>query len=206
MNNMTLIPEDGLCIIDNEMFFDKSIFNIIDFPFHALQYHDNHGHIEPTDATKLNIEIFEDNDYILMAMEKATEIKITQNVPIPEPNFDELVKSKKFEIWNAGDIILDEVKANYTQAEIESWSKQEQGAKDILAGNTDTECAIFVSLIAKTRGIEAVVLAQKILANVKSYGELLALVVGEQQRLDDLIKIATTKEELDEIIWTFKPN
>ena len=45
----------------------------------------------------------------------------------------------------------------------------------------------------------------KILANVESYGALSAAVIGEQQRLDDLIKAATTPEDLEAIIWTYVP-
>lgn len=122
-----------------------------------------------------------------------------------EPTFEELVAAKRAEIWGAGDAILAQVKANYTQAEIESWSKQEQGAKDIQAGDTSTEAAQFVAAIAQGRGIEVSVLVAKILANVKSYGALSAAVIGEQQRLDDLIKAAATPEDLEAIIWTYVP-
>lgn len=100
---------------------------------------------------------------------------------------------------------LAQVKANFTQAEIESWSKQEQGAKDIQAGNTSTEAAQFVAAIAQGRGIDVSVLMAKILANVASYGALSAAVIGEQQRLDDLIKAATTAADLEAIVWTFVP-
>lgn len=119
--------------------------------------------------------------------------------------FAVLKERKKAEIWGAGDAILAQVKANFTQAEIESWSKQEQGAKDIQAGNTSTEAAQFVAAIAQGRGIDVSVLVAKILANVASYGALSAAVIGEQQRLDDLIKAATTQADLDAIVWTFAP-
>lgn len=123
----------------------------------------------------------------------------------PAPTLDELKATKRAEIWGAGDAILAQVKANFTEAEIESWSKQEQGAKDIQAGNTDTEAALFVAAIASRRGIETTALVSKILANVASYGALSALVIGEQQRLDDMIKTATTQEQLDAIVWTLNP-
>lgn len=122
-----------------------------------------------------------------------------------EPTFEELVAAKRAEIWGTGDAILAAVKENFTQAEIESWSKQEQGAKDIQAGDTSTEAAQFVAAIAQGRGIEVFALVAKILANVVSYGALSAAVIGEQQRLDDLIKAATTPEDLEAIIWTYVP-
>lgn len=123
----------------------------------------------------------------------------------PEEKFADAVAQKRREIWGAGDAILAQVKANFTEAEIESWSKQEQGAKDIQAGNTETESALFVAAIAQGRGIETSTLATKILGNVVSYGALSAAVIGEQQRLDDLIKAATTQADLDAIVWTLNP-
>lgn len=123
----------------------------------------------------------------------------------PEPTLEEMKAAKRAEIWGAGDAILAAVKANFTGAEIESWSKQEEGAKDIQAGKADTEAALFVAAIAAQRGIETQTLVTKILGNVVSYGALSATVIGEQQRLDDMIKTATTQEQLDAIVWTLDP-
>ncbi len=121
------------------------------------------------------------------------------------PTLDELKAAKRAEIWGAGDAILAQVKANFTAAEIESWSKQEQGAKDISAGDGETEAAQFVAAIAQVRGLETGILATKILTNVASYGALSAAVIGEQQRLDDLIKAAATAEAVVAIAWTYAP-
>lgn len=123
----------------------------------------------------------------------------------PAMKFQRAVEAKRHEIWGAGDAILATVKANFTEAEIESWSKQEEGAKDIQAGNTETEAALFVTAIATQRGIETATLVTKILHNVATYGALSSTVIGEQQRLDDLIKAATTQEDLDAIVWTLNP-
>lgn len=123
----------------------------------------------------------------------------------PAMKFQRAVEAKRREIWGAGDAILAQVKANFTEAEIESWSKQEEGAKDIQAGNTQTEAALFVAAIATQRGIETSTLVTKILGNVATYGALSSTVIGEQQRLDDLIKVATTQEALDAIVWTLDP-
>lgn len=119
----------------------------------------------------------------------------------PEMKFARAKEAKRRQIWAAGDAVLAEVKANYTEAEIESWSKQEQGAKDYATGNTETEAAQFVAAIATTRGIEASVLVEKILANVASYGALSAAVIGRQQLLDTEITAAATQAELDAITW-----
>lgn len=121
--------------------------------------------------------------------------------PAPAPTLEVLKERKRREIWGAGDAILAAVKARYTQAEIESWSKQEQGAKDLAAGISDSEAAQFVSGIATLRGIPVDTLRDKILANVAAYGRLSTAVIGTQQRLDDLIKAAQTPEDLAAIKW-----
>ena len=118
-----------------------------------------------------------------------------------EVPFDVLKERKRREIWGAGDAVLASVKARYTQAEIESWSKQEQGAKDLAAGETTTEAAQFVAGIATLRGIPVDTLRDKILANVTAYGQLCTAVIGTQQRLDDLIKAAQTADDLAAITW-----
>lgn len=121
------------------------------------------------------------------------------------PTLDELKAAKRAEIWGAGDAILAQVKSNFTAAEIEAWPKQEQGAKDIQAGNTDTDSAKFVAGIAAQRGMATETLVAKIMGHVETYAALSATVIGEQQRLDDMIKTATTQEQLDAIVWTLDP-
>lgn len=122
--------------------------------------------------------------------------------PEPEPpTLEDLKVAKRREIWAAGDAVLAAVKTRYTQAEIESWSKQEQGAKDLAAGISDSEAAQFVSGIAALRGIPVDTLRDKILANVAAYGQLGTAVIGTQQRLDDLIKAAQTADDLVAIVW-----
>lgn len=133
------------------------------------------------------------------AMAHPNEVTIE---PEPDPpTLEELREAKRCEIWGAGDTILAAVKRNYTQAEIESWSKQEQGAKDLAAGETTTEAAQFVAGIATRRGIPVDTLRDKILANVAAYGQLCTAVIGTQQRLDDQIKAAQTADDLEAIVW-----
>lgn len=144
----------------------------------------------------------ENNAYI---EDKHTYYEVVEN---PQLTFEELLNMKRTEIWDAGDNILSIVKSRFTQSEIESWPKQEQGAKDISAGNNDTDSAKFVIDIASQRGIETSVLVAKILNNVEYYGDLSAKIIGEQQRLDDLIKKAEEnqdREALESIIWTYNP-
>ena len=133
------------------------------------------------------------------ALEHPDEVTVEPE-PAP-PTLEELREAKRREIWGAGDAILAAVKRRYTQAEIESWSKQEQGAKDLAAGVTDSEAAQFVAGIAALRGIPVDTLRDKILANVAAYGRLSTAVIGTQQRLDDLIKGAQTADDLAAITW-----
>ena len=156
------------------------------------------------DVTYAKIAIWcnENNAHI---EDKNTYYKVVEN---PQLTFKELLDMKRVDVWSAGDAILAAIKANYTEAEIESWSKQEQGANDIKAGNIETSAALFVVSIAQNRGIETSVLVDKILNNVAMYGALSAKVIGEQQRLDDLIKVAEAnqdKEALEAIVWTYNP-
>lgn len=120
----------------------------------------------------------------------------------PADKFAQAKEDKRRAIRAAGDAELAAVKANYTQAEIESWSKQEQGAKDITAGSTTTDAAVFVAAIAATREISTATLVNKILANVAAYGALSAAVIGQQQRLDTAITAADTQAALDAVMWT----
>lgn len=121
----------------------------------------------------------------------------------PADKFAQAKEIKRRAIWNAGDAELAAVKANYTQAEIESWSKQEQGAKDITAGSTTTDAAVFVANIAAARQIPTANLVSKILANVAAYGALSAAVIGQQQRLDTAITAAATQAALDAIAYDY---
>lgn len=133
------------------------------------------------------------------ALEHSDEVTIGPE-PVP-PTLEELKEAKRHEIWWAGDAVLAAVKGNYTQAEIESWSKQEQGAKDLAAGISDSEAAQFVAGIATLRGIPVETLRDKILANVVAYGQLCTAVIGTQQRLDDLVKAAQSADDLALITW-----
>lgn len=62
--------------------------------------------------------------------------------------------------------------------------------------------------MAERRDIKTETLVAKILYNVKYYAELISNVIGEQQRLDNLIKKAEEnqdREALQSIVWTYNP-
>lgn len=75
--DMTLVPEDGLCIINGEQCSDNELFNKSDFPFHALQYHNNVLILEPS-MSENNIvlegtEGYNYKNYIPTALERFNE-------------------------------------------------------------------------------------------------------------------------------------
>ena len=77
--DMTLVPEDGLCIINGEQCSDNELFNKSDFPFHALQFHNNVLILEPSMAED-NIVLegtdgYNYQNYIPTALERFNEKK-----------------------------------------------------------------------------------------------------------------------------------
>ena len=57
-NNVTVIPSDGIISVDGEVLFLDSIKSAT---FHALQWHDGAGHVEPGDG--LPNEVLSSDDY-----------------------------------------------------------------------------------------------------------------------------------------------
>lgn len=77
--DITLVPEDGLCIINGEQCSDNELFNKSDFPFHALQYHNNILILEPS-MSEDNIVLegtdgYNYQNYIPTALERFNEKK-----------------------------------------------------------------------------------------------------------------------------------
>ena len=72
--DVTIVPSDGLCIINGEQVSDKELFNTNDFPFHALQYHNETLVLEPSMSEANIVKYGEDgynyNNYIVNALTK----------------------------------------------------------------------------------------------------------------------------------------
>lgn len=116
--------------------------------------------------------------------------------------FDVLKTRKVAEIRREADVLYGKLKANYSTAEVDSWSKQEQGARD-LTGNPDSgsEDAVFVRTMAAERGVTVDELVAKILAAVAIAREEGAKIIGIQQRLEDEANAASNEEELEAVLW-----
>ena len=103
----------------------------------------------------------------------------------------------------------DSSKYKRTFSEIETWDIQRKGAEDILAGNTTTSEAQFVTSLAEKRSsvngatLTATDLATRINSNVSLASAVSVAALGKQQGQYDLANAATTQEELDNIVLSF---
>lgn len=116
---------------------------------------------------------------------------------------------KKTDILAYYDNVMAQAKKGYSTGEVDTWDIQRKGAEDILADNTSTTEAQFVTQLAANRSaasgvtITAVYLAQRIQANVAAAQALNLGALGKQQGQYDLACAATTEAELDAIVCSF---
>lgn len=119
-----------------------------------------------------------------------------------EVPLEELRRRKIEEIRACADAAADQLKRHYSQAEFETWTRQEAGARalraDMEAAGPDAE---FVRSMATARGVSVAVMVVKILAAVARSVVPGAEIVGMQQRLEDLALAATSADELAGITW-----
>lgn len=116
---------------------------------------------------------------------------------------------KKASVISYYDGIMAVTKQGYSQGEIDTWQLQAQGAKDLLAGNTDTEAAKFVAALAQARQaagdtqMTPEYLAQRIKVNAAAAAALQVPVMGKQGAEWAAADKATTEAELDSIVPYF---
>lgn len=109
-------------------------------------------------------------------------------------------QNKLEEIRNATNDYMRQLKQGFSDAEMETWSRQENGLKLLSADiNSEEYDAQWVKALATTRGITLEEQMQRIsyasnLMNTYAYQ-----LVGYQQKLEDMINAATSIEELEEI-------
>lgn len=115
----------------------------------------------------------------------------------------EVAKERKLiEIRNATNEYMKQLKKGFSDAEMETWARQENGLK-LLSENIESQeyDAQWVKALAATRGITVEEQMQRIsyasnLMNTYAYQ-----LVGYQQKLEDMINAATTVEEVDNVIF-----
>lgn len=115
----------------------------------------------------------------------------------------EVLRRRKIaEIRGCADGAAAMLKVSYSQAEFETWGRQEAGARalkeDSGAAGPDAD---FVRRLAAERGVELEVMVGKILAAVSRAVGPGAEIIGKQQRLEDAILTAGTRGELEAIKW-----
>ncbi len=94
---------------------------------------------------------------------------------------------------------VSQVKANTVQEEVDTWDIQRLEA---LAWETDSNALTpQLDLIALNRGIDRVEMVQKTLAKTKSFEIYVFTLLGQKQRLEDLVEQATTEAEVEAITW-----
>ena len=113
----------------------------------------------------------------------------------------EVIKERKLnEIRNATNAYMKQLKKGFSDAEMETWGRQENGVKLLTADiNSQEYDAQWVRQLAAARGITLEEQMQRIsyassLMNTYAYQ-----LVGYQQRLEDMINSATTYEEVEAI-------
>lgn len=113
----------------------------------------------------------------------------------------EIAKEQKLnEIRNATNSYMKQLKQGFSDAEMETWSRQENGVK-LLTENIDSKeyDAVWVKSLAAARGISLEEQMQRISYASNLMNEYAYRLVGYQQRLEDMINAASTVEEVMEI-------
>lgn len=109
-------------------------------------------------------------------------------------------EEKLLEIREATNTYMRELKKNFSDAEVQTWFRQENGLKLLSVDiNSEEYDAKWVKALAATRGITVEEQMQRISYSSNVMNEYAYRLVGYQQSLEDKINAATTLEELSEI-------
>ena len=97
------------------------------------------------------------------------------------------------------------MKKNFSDAEIQTWFRQENGLKLLFADiNSEEYDAKWVKALAATRGITVKEQMQRISYASNVMNEYAYRLVGYQQSLEDKVNAATSLEEVSEIKFDIK--
>jgi hypothetical protein len=110
----------------------------------------------------------------------------------------EVAKQNKLEeIRGATNSYMEQLKSNFSNAEMETWSRQENGVKLLVENpNSEEYDAQWVKALAMTRGISLEEQMQRISYATTMMNTVAYQLVGYQQKLEDMINAATTVEEV----------
>lgn len=109
-------------------------------------------------------------------------------------------EQKLVEIRNATNAYMKQLKKGFSDAEMETWARQENGVKLLSENVNSTEYdAQWVKALAQTRGISLEEQMQRISYASNLMNEYAYRLVGYQQSLEDKINAATDVETVYEI-------
>lgn len=124
-----------------------------------------------------------------------------QLTPAEDAVLAQVKKEKLAQVFSASDAALSELSSRFSEHEKLSWTKQEQEAKAL---QLDPEApAPLLRGMAASRGITLEALQTKVMANVQAFESAAALILGTQQRYEDEVAVATTTEEVYQIVPVF---
>lgn len=107
-------------------------------------------------------------------------------------------EGKLSEIREATNSYMKELKKNFSDAEVQTWFRQENGVKLLSADiNSEEYDAKWVKALATARGITLEEQMQRIAYASNIMNEYAYRLVGYQQNLEDRINAATTLEEVE---------
>ena len=126
------------------------------------------------------------SDYVWNSDSESWEIKL------------EVAKQNKLEeIRSATNSYMEQLKSNFSNAEMETWARQENGVKLLMENpNSEEYDAQWVKALAMTRGISLEEQMQRISYATTMMNTVAYQLVGYQQKLEDMINAATTVEEV----------
>jgi hypothetical protein len=87
--------------------------------------------------------------------------------------------------------------ADYPQTEIDTFPKQEQEARAFVADSSAV--TPLIDALSSSRGITKADLASRIITKANAFAVYCGQVVGNRQRLEDLLTAATTLEEVQAV-------
>lgn len=143
----------------------------------------------PEDYT---LSVYPGNDYIWNGEKDQWEIRL------------EVAKARKMEEIRYGvNSQMNELKKSFSDAEVETWSRQENGAKLLILNPESQEYdALWVKALAEARGISLDAMIEKITTAVTAVNTAAYQVIGYQQKLEDLVNAATTVDEVHAISYS----
>lgn len=126
------------------------------------------------------------SDYVWNSDSESWEIKL------------EVAKQNKLEeVRSATNSYMEQLKSNFSNAEMETWARQENGVKLLIENpNSEEYDAQWVKALAMTRGISLEEQMQRISYATNYMNTVAYQLVGYQQKLEDMINAATTVEEV----------